>query len=164
MPYLYAACDIYAAPSRLEGFGMPQVEAGACAKPVLSIAAMAMLETLVHGETALLAGVSEENYIQETTLGPEAGFREGQVITFTTPRIADYRADVGDLSRYLEVLMRDPGLRHRLGESGRKRAIECYDTRCSQAFYGDRVTRLESYEAVVRWFLWTIKKRRSKCY
>ena len=34
MPYLIGACDIYAAPSRLEGFGMPQVEAGACAKPV----------------------------------------------------------------------------------------------------------------------------------
>ena len=31
MPHLMAACDIYAAPSRLEGFGMLQVEAGACA-------------------------------------------------------------------------------------------------------------------------------------
>ena len=31
MPYLLAACDIYAAPSRLEGFGMIQVEANACA-------------------------------------------------------------------------------------------------------------------------------------
>jgi alpha-maltose-1-phosphate synthase len=35
MPYLIGACDIYAAPSRLEGFGMPQVEAGACEKPVI---------------------------------------------------------------------------------------------------------------------------------
>ncbi|MBN2174336.1 MAG: glycosyltransferase family 4 protein [Bacteroidales bacterium] len=33
MPYLFGACDIYAAPSRLEGFGMPQIEAGACGKP-----------------------------------------------------------------------------------------------------------------------------------
>ena len=35
MPYLLAACDIYAAPSRLEGFGMVQVEAGACGTPVI---------------------------------------------------------------------------------------------------------------------------------
>lgn len=31
------ACDIYAAPSRIEGFGMIQVEAMACGKPVISI-------------------------------------------------------------------------------------------------------------------------------
>jgi glycosyltransferase involved in cell wall biosynthesis len=129
MPYLYAACDIYAAPSRLEGFGMPQVEAGACGKPVIGIAAMAMLDTLVHGETAFLAGVAEENYIKDTILGGDAGFAEGQRIVFQTPRIADYRADVGDLTRYLEQLMQDPDLRHRLGEAGRKRAVECYDYR-----------------------------------
>jgi glycosyltransferase involved in cell wall biosynthesis len=58
MPYLIGACDIYAAPSRLEGFGMPQVEAGACGKPVIGINAMAMLDTLVHGRTAFLAGVA----------------------------------------------------------------------------------------------------------
>ena len=129
MPYLYSACDIYAAPSRLEGFGMPQVEAGACGKPVVGIAAMAMLDTLLHGETALLANIAEENYIQETILGPESGFRERQRIRFTSPRIADYRADVGDLCHHLESLMRDPGLRQRLGEAGRKRAIECFDYR-----------------------------------
>src|SRR5690606_33099900 len=37
MPYLLAACDIYAAPSRLEGFGMIQVEANACGRPVIAI-------------------------------------------------------------------------------------------------------------------------------
>ena len=52
MPYLVGACDIYAAPSRLEGFGMPQIEAGACGKPVIGIRAMAMLDTLIDGETA----------------------------------------------------------------------------------------------------------------
>ena len=34
LPYLMAACDIYAAPLKLEGFGMAQIEAGACEKPV----------------------------------------------------------------------------------------------------------------------------------
>ena len=128
MPYMYSACDIYTAPSRLEGFGMPQVEAGACGKPVLGIAAMAMLDTLVHGETALLAR-AEANYIKETTLGPESGYPMGQHITFATPRIADYRADIGDLCQYLEALMRDPDLRQRLGEAGRQRAVEHFDYR-----------------------------------
>jgi glycosyltransferase involved in cell wall biosynthesis len=127
MPYLYSACDIYAAPSRLEGFGMPQVEAGACGKPVIGIAAMAMLDTLVHEETALLAGVYKENYIDETVLGPEAGYPEGRRVAFAQPRIADYRADIGDLCQYLEALIQDAGLRQRLGEAGRKRVVDHFD-------------------------------------
>jgi glycosyltransferase involved in cell wall biosynthesis len=129
MPYLYSACDIYAAPSRLEGFGMPHVEAGACGKPVIGIAAMAMLDTLVHGETAFLAKVAVENTIQETILGPDQGYEKRQRIVFPAPRIADYRADVGDLARYLEALINDPDLRRRMGEGGRKRAVENYDYR-----------------------------------
>jgi len=72
MPYLLAACDIYAAPSRLEGFGMPQVESGACGKPVIGINAMAMLETLIHGETAYLASVAMEIVMRETTVSDES--------------------------------------------------------------------------------------------
>jgi len=51
MPYLLAASDIYAAPSRLEGFGMIQVEANACGVPVIGIDAMAIQETMIHGES-----------------------------------------------------------------------------------------------------------------
>ena len=65
MPYLIGACDIYAAPSRLEGFGMPQVEAGACEKPVISIKAMGMLDTLIHGETAFLAKIAQKIVVNE---------------------------------------------------------------------------------------------------
>jgi glycosyltransferase involved in cell wall biosynthesis len=129
MPYLYAACDIYAAPSRLEGFGMPQVEAGACGKPVISLAAMGMLDTLIHNETALLARVAKEHFITETDLGPESGFPGGKHITFSPPRLADYRADVGDLRRSLEQLIADPELRNKLGAAGRKRVVENFDYR-----------------------------------
>jgi len=129
MPFLLSACDIYAAPSRLEGFGMTQVEAGACGKPVLSLAAMGMLDTLVHNETALLAGIAKKNYIHETTLGPEDGFPMQRHITFDPPRIADYRADVNDLRLHLGALMRDPDLRRRLGEAGRRRVVEHFDYR-----------------------------------
>jgi len=129
MPYLIAACDIYAGPSRLEGFGMPQVEAGACAKPVIGIRAMAMLDTLVHDETALLAGVAETIHIAETVLGPEAGFAPGHRVVFDPPRVADYRASVPDIAGYLQRLLTDPALRQRMGAAGRRRAVAHYDYR-----------------------------------
>lgn len=129
MPFLLSACDIYAAPSRLEGFGMAQVEANACGKPVLGIAAMAMLETLVPGVTGLLAGVAQENWAAEAVVGPEAGFPDGHRITFANPRIVDYRASVPELATHLHLLMNDRNLRERLGEAGRKRVSELYDYR-----------------------------------
>jgi starch synthase len=129
MPSLIGCCDIYAAPSRLEGFGMPQVEANACGKPVLGINAMAMRETLVHGSTAFLAGVAQEIVIRETLVGEESGFEEGHRVVFDTPRTVGYRADVHDIAEYLLELMKNPDLRKRMGAAGRRRVVECYDYR-----------------------------------
>ncbi|MCE5224662.1 MAG: glycosyltransferase family 4 protein [Porphyromonadaceae bacterium] len=129
MPFLIAACDIYAAPSRLEGFGMPQVEAGACAKPVLSINAMGMLDTLVHGETALLAGVAKKIVVSEVILGPESGFEDHHKVVFNTPRIVDYRADVSDIAKYMSILMNDALLREKMGKAGHDRVVKNFDYR-----------------------------------
>ena len=127
MPYLINACDIYAAPSRLEGFGMPQVEAGACEKPVIGIKAMGMLDTLVHGETALLAEVAQEILLKETMVFNETGSKERQRIIFPSPRTVDYRASVHDIANYLMELMESPDLRRKLGEAARKRVVEQFD-------------------------------------
>jgi glycosyltransferase involved in cell wall biosynthesis len=129
MPYLIAACDIYAAPSRLEGFGMIQVEANACGKPVIGIRAMGMLDTLVQGKTAFLAGVAQEIRLKETILGDESGYRPGHKVEFKRPRIVDYRASVHDIAKYLLELMKSPELRRQMGAAGRKRAVENYDYR-----------------------------------
>lgn len=129
MPFLVAACDVYAAPSRLEGFGMTQVEANACGKPVIGIKAMAMLDTLVQGETAFLADVAQEIRVSETILGPEAGFEPGHRILLDPPRTADYRASVDDIAAALRQLMTDGGLRRRMGEAGRRRVVEQFDYR-----------------------------------
>jgi glycosyltransferase involved in cell wall biosynthesis len=129
MPYLMAACDIYAAPSRLEGFGMLQVEAGACGKPVVGIKAMAMLETLVHNETAFLADVAQEVVIREATVGEESGYEVGHRVVFQGPRTVDYRASVHDIATYLLELMQNGDLRRKMGEAGRKRVVEQYDYR-----------------------------------
>jgi len=129
MPFLLAACDIYAGPSRLEGFGMVQVEANACEKPVLAIDAMAFRDTMVHGETALLASVGEEVKIGEAVLGPAQGFAEGERVVFPFLRTADYRASVPSVAAHLSTLMNDPAERVRLGRAGRRRAVERYDYR-----------------------------------
>jgi starch synthase len=129
MPYLLAASDIYAAPSRLEGFGMIQVEASACAKPVIAINAMAFLDTMVHGETAFLAQVAEERKVREAVFGEGHGIDDSHRIVFPAPRTAEYRASVPDLAKYLLKLMQDSGLRRRMGEAGRKRVTDLFDYR-----------------------------------
>jgi len=127
MPYLLGACDIYAAPSRLEGFGMPQIEAGACGKPVIGIRAMAMLDTLIDGETAFLAAIDQEIRISETTLGKAEGYSDGHRIIFDPPRVAGYRANIHDIAKALLRLMKDEQLRRRMGEAGRRRVVELFN-------------------------------------
>ena len=127
MPYLIGACDIYAAPSRLEGFGMPQVEAGSCGKPVIGINAMGMLDTLIHDETAFLADVAQKIVVNEVVLGEESGFETNRKVAFDLPRTVDYRANVQDIATYLLRLMEDEDLRNKMGVAGRKRAVEFFD-------------------------------------
>ena len=129
MPYLLAACDIYAGPSRLEGFGMPQVEAGACEKPIIGIKAMGMLDTLIDGETSFLAKVAKKIVLNEVTLGNESGFENNYKVIFKEPRTVDYRADVPDIASGLLCLMNDPELRQKMGKAGRKRVVENFDYR-----------------------------------
>ena len=129
MPYLIGACDIYAAPSRLEGFGMPQVEAGACGKPVIGIKAMGMLDTLIHGETAFLANVAQKIVANEVMVGNESGLENNHTIVFKDPRTVDYRASVHDIANYLMDLMTDKPLREKMGKAARERVVENFDYR-----------------------------------
>jgi len=129
MPYLLGACDIYAAPSRLEGFGMAQVEAGACERSVIGIKAMGMLDTLVHGETAFLANIAQEVILNEAILGKESGFERRRKVVFPSPRVAEYRASVDDIATYLMTLMTDSDLRKKMGKAGRERVVNNFDYR-----------------------------------
>jgi starch synthase len=129
MPYLIGSCDIYAAPSRLEGFGMPQVEAGACEKPVIGIKAMGMLDTLVHEKTAFLANVAQEVVMRETLLDEDSGTGKKHWVVFPNPRTVDYRASVHDIADYLVELMSNPDLREKMGKAARKRIVEQFDYR-----------------------------------
>jgi glycosyltransferase involved in cell wall biosynthesis len=129
MPYLIGACDIYAAPSRLEGFGMPQVEAGACEKPVIGINAMGMLDTLIQDKTAFLAEVAQKIVVDHVTLGDESGFEDKHNVIFKEPRTVDYRANVHDIGKYLMLLMSDSALREKMGKAARENVVKNFDYR-----------------------------------
>lgn len=129
MPYLIGACDIYAAPSRLEGFGMPQIEAGACGKPVIGINAMGMLDTLIHEKTAFLAGVARKVVVNEVLLGKESGFKSKHKVAFDSPRTVDYRANVQEIAKCMLLLMTNEKLRTEMGQEARKHVVENFDYR-----------------------------------
>ncbi|PJE51187.1 MAG: glycosyl transferase family 1 [Candidatus Yanofskybacteria bacterium CG10_big_fil_rev_8_21_14_0_10_36_16] len=123
MPYFLAICDVYIAPSRLEGFGMIQVEAQACGKPVISIDAMGPKETIKHGETGFLAKVASTVDLTEEWAYKFMGFEEDHKIYFDKPKTFAYRADVDELAKYLLLLLTNPNLREKMGHQARKHAV-----------------------------------------
>ncbi|MEK6957908.1 MAG: glycosyltransferase family 4 protein [archaeon] len=120
MNVLLSAADIYAAPSRIEGFGMVQVEAQAAGTPVLSIDAMGVKDTVVHGKTGFLAKVGETIDLEEEWVYRDMGFAKKQKIKFDRPKTFAVRVDVDDLADYLLKLLEGDSLREKMGAEGRK--------------------------------------------
>jgi len=123
------ACDVYAAPSRLEGFGMIQVEAMACEKPVISINKMGPSETILHNKTGFLANVAEEVVLNEEWVYPHMGFPKKQTIKFDKPKTFGYRADINELREYTLKLLTDPELCKKMGKMGREHTVTNLDYR-----------------------------------
>jgi glycosyltransferase involved in cell wall biosynthesis len=121
------ACDIYAAPSRIEGFGMIQVEAMSCEKPVISINVGGPAETIIHEKTGFLAKSVEEIQLTEEWAYPSMGFSTKQIIKFGKPKTFAYRADVEDLRKYTLMLLTDKELRKEMGRAGREHAVNNFD-------------------------------------
>jgi glycosyltransferase involved in cell wall biosynthesis len=51
----YSACDVFAAPSRVESFGLTALEAMACGTPVVAFRTGGLAELVLHQKTGLLA-------------------------------------------------------------------------------------------------------------
>lgn len=126
---LINACDIYAAPSRIEGFGMIQVEAMACEKPVISIDKMGPGETIIHNKTGFLAKVSEEIKLDEEWAYPSMGFKTKHIVKFESPKTFAYRADIEDLRKFTLALLTDDELCKKIGKQGREHVLKNLDYR-----------------------------------
>lgn len=127
MNVLLNTCDIYAAPSRLEGFGMIQVEAQACGKPVISIDHMGPKETVAHGKTGFLAPVAETVEVNEEWVCKDMGFEEDQKIIFDKPKTLAYRANVDSIAEYLLKFLTDQNLREKMGAAAADHALKNFE-------------------------------------
>ena len=140
------ACDIYAAPSRIEGFGMIQVEAMACGKPVVSINVGGPAETIIHGKTGFLAKVAEEVILRGEWAYPHMGFRKKEFINFAEPKIFAYRADITELKEYLLKLLTDEELCKTMGKAAREHAVEKFDYKVTSKFMLDKIKEKFGFE------------------
>lgn len=127
MNYLINACDIYAAPSRLEGFGMIQLEAQACGKPVISINVGGPRDTIVHEKTGFLADVAYELKLNNEWATKRMGFKQKHVIEFPIPKTFAYRANVDQLADFTLKLLENDELRKEMGQSATKHALENFE-------------------------------------
>jgi glycosyltransferase involved in cell wall biosynthesis len=124
---MLCASDIYAAPSRIEGFGMLQVEAQCCGKPVVSIDAMGVKDTVVHKKTGFLAKVGEEITLTEEWVYQHQGFPKKMQIKFDKPKVFAVRADEKELAEFILKLCTDEKLAEKMG----KQALEHASTKFS---------------------------------
>jgi glycosyltransferase involved in cell wall biosynthesis len=121
---LYSHAALFACPSVYEPFGIINLEAMACERPVVASAVGGIPEVVVDGETGVLVPLE---------LSPEDPMSP-----------ADPGRYASDLAAAINRLMADAGLRARMGSAGRRRAVE----RFSWSSIADQT--IELYRGLVR--------------
>ena len=124
---LMHACDIYAAPSRLEGFGMFQVEAMACGRPVVSINVGGPKDTIINGETGFLVDIETEVKLPSEWAYDWMGFEDKHKIVFDKPKTFAYRANAEQLASCTLKLMTDKTLREQMGKRAAEHALRTFN-------------------------------------
>jgi glycosyltransferase involved in cell wall biosynthesis len=101
---LYTHAAVFCCPSIYEPFGIINLEAMACETAVVASAVGGIKEVVKDGETGFLVPLEQMNASPFDPMNP-AGFSL-------------------DLAVRINQLMRDPGLRTRMGKAGRQRAMD----------------------------------------
>jgi starch synthase len=103
---LYSHAAVFACPSVYEPFGITNLEAMACERPVVASAVGGIPEVVVHGETGLLVPLELSPDEPMTPLDPDRFAR--------------------DLAAAINALVADPQRSAAMGAAGRRRAVELF--------------------------------------
>jgi len=129
----YRAADLFVSLSDniQETFGLTPVEAMAAGLPVVVSDWDGYRETVRHGEEGFLIPTMQPDNAQCAAALIE-GYQDGRLnydryVAYAHTLVA---VDVEACAAAIARLAVDPVLRRRLGESGRRRVLECFDWRC----------------------------------
>lgn len=106
---LYSSAAVFCCPSIYEPFGIINLEAMACEVPVVASAVGGIKEVVVDNETGFLVKVAQGANGSYEPLDPDEFAK--------------------DLAVKINLLMKDPKLRQRMGKAGRRRAVERFSWR-----------------------------------
>ncbi|MBT8419970.1 MAG: glycogen synthase [Gammaproteobacteria bacterium] len=103
---LYANAAVFCCPSIYEPFGIINLEAMACATPVVASAVGGIKEVVIHEETGFLVHLDQYQESPFEARNPDEFARA--------------------LAEPINLLMRDEALRRRMGNAGRERVMEVF--------------------------------------
>jgi alpha-maltose-1-phosphate synthase len=128
---LYSHAGVFVCPSIYEPFGIINLEAMACETPVVASAVGGIKEVVVDGETGYLVALKQYAESPFEAMEPERFAR--------------------DLAEKINLLVGDEGLRERMGQAGRRRAVEQFSwqaiARQTQQMYAELIERHRQHTA-----------------
>jgi len=126
---IWSAADIFYSPvdNIQETFGLTPIEAMASGLPVVASDWDGYRETVIHGETGLLAPTTAPVPGPCLDLGRDYLSGALNYSTFVAHSCFAAGVDVQALAQALETLAGDAHLRRTMGEAGGKRALDLYD-------------------------------------